>query len=89
MKRQAGPREPESRGAWGPGEKPSVSEREARVGGWEFLPEASRRREGKGRQREAEEGLKFTEDPGSVEERPWDEGGSEIDRGVCFVDRGV
>jgi hypothetical protein len=46
MKRQAGPREPESRGAWDPGEKPSVSEREARVGGWEFLPEASRRREG-------------------------------------------
>ena len=24
MKRQAGPREPESRGAWGPGEKPSI-----------------------------------------------------------------
>ncbi len=30
MKRQAGPREQESRGAWGPGEKPSVSERQAR-----------------------------------------------------------
>ncbi len=46
MKRQAGPREPESRGAWGPGEKPSVCERQARGGGWEFIPEAMRRREG-------------------------------------------
>jgi hypothetical protein len=59
MKRQAGPREQESRGAWGPGEKLSVSEREARGGGWEFLLEVTRRTEGKGRQREAEEGLKF------------------------------
>ncbi len=72
MKRQAGPREPESRGAWGPGEKPGMSEREIGWVGWDFLPEVTRRGRVNGRQREAEEGLKFTGDPGDVEERPWD-----------------
>ena len=79
MKRQAGPREPESRGAWGPGEKPSIGGawREAVHGtgigwvGWDFLPEVARRGRVKGRRRGAEEGLRNTGDPGDVEERPW------------------
>ena len=71
MKRQAGPREPESRGAWGPGEKPCMSERKIGWVGWDFLPEVARRGRVKGRRRGAEEGLRNTGDPGDVEERPW------------------
>ena len=39
--------------------------------GWDFLPEVTRRGRVKGRRRGAEEGLRFTGDPGDVEERPW------------------
>ena len=55
MKRQAGPREPESRGVWGPGEKPSIggARREAvhewegdRVGRVGFLTGGDEKREG-------------------------------------------
>ena len=71
MKRQAGPREPESRGAWGPGEKPCMGERKIGWVGWDFLPEVARRGRVTGRRRGAEEGLRNTGDPGDVEERPW------------------
>ena len=39
--------------------------------GWDYLPEVTRRGRAKGRRRGAEEGLRFTGDPGDVEERPW------------------
>ncbi len=65
MKRQAGPREPESRSAWGPGEG---------KGGWVgILTGSDEEKRGERATERNGEGLKF-EDPGSVEERPWVEG---------------
>ncbi len=59
-------------GRVGPGRE-AIGGREIGWVGWDFLPGVTRRGRVKGRRRGAEEGLRFTGDPGDVEERLWSE----------------
>ena len=87
MKRQAGPREPESRGAWGPGEKPCMSERKIGWVGWDFLPEVARRGRVKGRRRGAEEGLRKYGRPRGRRGASLGRGSSEVEWATSFEEQ--